>query len=174
MNANEIPPKGNARMNRIKIASKILRILIIISTAVPCLFVLAGCWFGWASVCPNGMKIRFSEHQIYTSPFEIPDNVLALALVKFGLYIFCALVLCRLLRLYEQGKYFTAKNVTYIRFLGYYLIIDSFVNFQLDSLSHNEVITITFTQPFTGLVIIFIAWIMDEGRKIQEEQELTV
>jgi hypothetical protein len=25
-----------------------------------------------------------------------------------------------------------------------------------------------------GFVIIFIAWIMDEGRKIQEEQELTV
>jgi hypothetical protein len=25
-----------------------------------------------------------------------------------------------------------------------------------------------------GLMIIFIAWIMDEGRKIQEEQELTV
>jgi len=26
----------------------------------------------------------------------------------------------------------------------------------------------------TGFVILFIAWIMDEGRKIQEEQELTV
>jgi hypothetical protein len=25
-----------------------------------------------------------------------------------------------------------------------------------------------------GFVIIFAAWIMDEGRKIQEEQELTV
>jgi uncharacterized membrane protein YdcZ (DUF606 family) len=25
-----------------------------------------------------------------------------------------------------------------------------------------------------GLLILFIAWIMDEGRKIQEEQELTV
>ena len=27
---------------------------------------------------------------------------------------------------------------------------------------------------FPGMFIIFIAWIMDEGRKIQEEQELTV
>jgi hypothetical protein len=26
----------------------------------------------------------------------------------------------------------------------------------------------------TDLLIIFVAWIMDEGRKIQEEQELTV
>jgi len=27
---------------------------------------------------------------------------------------------------------------------------------------------------FIGLLIIFVSWIMDEGRKIQEEQELTV
>ena len=30
------------------------------------------------------------------------------------------------------------------------------------------------TPIFGGLFIIFFAWIMDEGRKIQEEQELTV
>ena len=27
---------------------------------------------------------------------------------------------------------------------------------------------------FPSVLILFIAWIMDEGRKIQEEQELTV
>jgi hypothetical protein len=31
-----------------------------------------------------------------------------------------------------------------------------------------------FLSLLPGFVIIFIAWIMDEGRKIQEEQELTV
>jgi len=30
------------------------------------------------------------------------------------------------------------------------------------------------TPLFIGMLIIFITWIMDEGRKIQEEQELTV
>jgi len=30
------------------------------------------------------------------------------------------------------------------------------------------------TPIFGGLFIIFFAWIMDEGRKIQEEQTLTV
>ena len=30
------------------------------------------------------------------------------------------------------------------------------------------------TPLFMGFLIIFIAWIMDEGRKMQEEQELTV
>jgi hypothetical protein len=33
---------------------------------------------------------------------------------------------------------------------------------------------LSLTQAFIGLMIIFVAWIMDEGRKIQEEQELTV
>jgi hypothetical protein len=33
---------------------------------------------------------------------------------------------------------------------------------------------LSLTPVFAGLMIIFIAWIMDEGRKIQEEQELTV
>ena len=33
---------------------------------------------------------------------------------------------------------------------------------------------IDFGQLLGGIVILFGAWIMDEGRKIQEEQELTV
>jgi hypothetical protein len=33
---------------------------------------------------------------------------------------------------------------------------------------------INFGLLFAGIVIVLIAWIMDEGRKIQEEQELTV
>ena len=33
---------------------------------------------------------------------------------------------------------------------------------------------INFGLLLAGTIIIFIAWIMDEGRKIQEEQELTV
>jgi hypothetical protein len=33
---------------------------------------------------------------------------------------------------------------------------------------------IDFGPLLAGAVIILIAWIMDEGRKIQEEQELTV
>jgi hypothetical protein len=93
-------------------------------------------------------------------------------MVRFGLLVFCYVALYRLFRLYERGILFSARNVLYIRLLGYYLIFDGFALFQLESLSHQ--MTLTFTQPFIGLMIIFVAWIMDEGRKIQEEQELTV
>jgi hypothetical protein len=30
------------------------------------------------------------------------------------------------------------------------------------------------TSLFIGFIVIFVSWIMDEGRKISEEQELTV
>jgi hypothetical protein len=33
---------------------------------------------------------------------------------------------------------------------------------------------IDFGSPLIGMIVFLIAWIMDEGRKIQEEQELTV
>ncbi|MDR3460506.1 MAG: DUF2975 domain-containing protein [Verrucomicrobiae bacterium] len=162
---------GGRRLNRIKIFSKVCRFLIGVYAGLSCLLILA-CWFGWVAILPGSTKITFSEHQTYTAPFIIPAPVLALATVKYGLVMFCALVLYRLLGLYGQGKYFTAKNITYIRFLGYYVVVDWIVNFLLESEAHYR--TIIFTQAVTGLVIIFIAWIMDEGRKIKEEQELTV
>ena len=135
------------------------------------------CWFwhagldGWA-YCRIARSLVFSQHQAFAAPFEIPTPVLALASVKYGLLMFCAMVLYRLFGLYGQGKYFTAANITYIRFLGYYVIVDWVVTAMLESLSHES--DGFFTQPMAGLLVIFIAWIMDEGRKIQEEQELTV
>ena len=36
------------------------------------------------------------------------------------------------------------------------------------------ILDINFGLLLAGIIIILVAWIMDEGRKIQEEQELTV
>ncbi len=172
MNATAIAPKtAKSRLKRIQIVSGIFQWLIAVYAGLVVLMIL-GCWFGWVGILPGTTKIMFSEHQVYTAPFEIPTVVLELASIRFGLMIFCAGVLFRLLGLYRQGKYFTAQNISYLRFLGYYVVIDWFVTLQLEILAHQA--TIFFTQPLIGLVIIFLAWIMDEGRKIQEEQELTV
>src|SRR5882672_6894021 len=110
MNATGINSKnGDRRLNRIRIFSRIFQSLIAIYAVLVCLLVL-GCWFGWVGMLPHGTKLAFSPHQAYTAPFEIPTPVLALATVKFGLMLFCAWVLFRLLGLYGQGKYFTARN----------------------------------------------------------------
>ena len=166
------PQSYQVRQNRIRIVSRIFRLLILISFLLP-LFFAVGIYFGWVGVLPGVTKLEISPNQIYKWPFEIPNDVLALALVRLGLFGFGALVLNNLFRLYERGIFFSSKNVNYIRFLGYYLMIDWAVVIQLDELSHG-IVRLTFTKPCISLLIIFIAWIMDEGRKIQEEQELTV
>jgi hypothetical protein len=168
--------KANNRLRRIKIASRCFRILIALNVAIPGIL-LTSVYFGWIVIGPHShIRLRFSSHQMYglsaLFQHEIPANVLALAGVRFGLFVFCVLVLNNLFRLYERGIFFSAKNVNYLRFLGYYLIIDWLAASQLEGFALDG--AIVFTQLFCGLFIIFIAWIMDEGRKIQEEQELTV
>jgi len=162
---------SDARLNRIKFVSGLFQWMIAIYVGMVILLMF-GCWFGWVAVLPGTTRIWFSEHQTFTAPFNIPTPVLTLASIRFGLMVFCAGVMFRLLGLYRQGKYFTARNISYLRFLGYYVVVDWFVTNQLETLAQQT--TIFLTQPIIGLAIIFIAWIMDEGRKIQEEQALTV
>jgi len=100
------------------------------------------------------------------------STVLALVMIKIGLGGFCALVLNSLFQLYQHSIIFSSKNVRYIRFLGYYLMMDWLVDFQLQSIARD--MHLSCTPLFIGLLLIFIAWIMDKGREIQEEQELTV
>ena len=102
----------------------------------------------------------------------MPGSILALALVKTGLDFAAMAVLFALFNLYWRGILFSARNVLYIRFQGYYLILGFIVDYQIQSRFHD--MALSTTSLFVGFLIIFIAWIMDEGRKIQEEQELTV
>jgi hypothetical protein len=81
-------------------------------------------------------------------------------------------VLLRLFWLYWRGILFSAKNVNCIRLLGYWLVVDWFINYQMQGMLRD--MDLSSTPVLVGFLIIFVAWIMDEGRKIQEEQELTV
>jgi uncharacterized membrane protein YGL010W len=82
-------------------------------------------------------------------------------------------ILFWLLDLFEAGNYFTARSVRHIKSLGALVMLDWVLTKILDAMSHSGV-EITFGQLVVGLLIYIIAWIMDEGRKIQEEQQLTV
>jgi hypothetical protein len=148
-----------------------MRILIGVNLVV-CFPLTFAIYFGWLPNLPLDAKILVSPHQLYVSPHEMPMTVWALGLVRVGLGVFCCLALYHLFRLYERGILFSAKNVRDIRFLGYYLICDWLVIYELESLSHK--MDLSFNQVYIGLMVIFVAWVMDEGRKIQEEQDLTV
>ncbi|MGA2242377.1 MAG: DUF2975 domain-containing protein [Verrucomicrobiota bacterium] len=123
-------------------------------------------------IIPSGVKISFSPLLTYSSPFKIPVVVLVLAFLRAGLFFVGALVLFWLLDLFEAGKFFTGQNVHYIKLLGWFVLSDWVVLRLLDVLAHG--LSPDPVELAVGLLIVLIAWIMDEGRKIQEEQELTV
>ena len=103
--------------------------------------------------------------------------------------MFVKYFLIRLFRLYEEARIFTTENVHYIRLTGLMIFLSQIILPFYEALmtfvltSHNPVgkhfITISFGNGnikilIIALLIMLIAWIMDEGRKIQDEQQLTV
>ena len=116
-------------------------------------------------------KVVVLQH-VYAGAAEMPSEVLWLWLVKQGLGWFAAIMLFRLFWLYRGGVLFSKKNITCIRFQGYCLIIGNFIDLELQHFVRAS--EVSMNPIMMGFLIIFVAWIMDEGRKIQEEQELTV
>ncbi|HLZ54106.1 MAG TPA: DUF2975 domain-containing protein [Verrucomicrobiae bacterium] len=162
---------SKVRLTRVKNASLVFSVCLCAS------LLSGGYWFfgfllGWPGPGHDVLRMVISHNHIYTSPSEMPPSIFRLAVVRQGLAFFAAGVLLRLFWLYGKGILFSAKNVNCIRFLGYCLIVDWFINYQMQGLLRD--MDLSTTPIFAGLFIIFFAWIMDEGRKIQEEQELTV
>lgn len=173
MNTNEISSKANSQINRIRKVSGIFRtiffVIVILSilgaigVIIP-IFVAKGSPFEYEFIATDGMEI----------------SVGIWAWFCYKLFNLCSL-----------GDLFTSKVVFYIRRVGYayfLMALMSFVSriFAVHSatagLSPTKIniemigsglLTVLATL-IPGFLILFIAWIMDEGRKIQEEQELTV
>lgn len=97
--------------------------------------------------------------------------------------------LIKLFKLYEQGKIFTSLNVEYLRKIGICMLVNQGVGFIYDGLitfvltMHNpaghRVASITFGNYdvyniVTAVMVIVISWIMAEGCKLNDEQQLTV
>lgn len=88
----------------------------------------------------------------------------------------------RLFNNLEKGQIFSPDNVRCIRGIGWWLVLAPLltVGFELSKLSwaivEPGIIDVSNVPDgfLKGFFVIFVAWIMDEGRKIQEEQELTV
>ena len=169
------PAKGlkpaAVRLSRIQTASWWIQVVIGFSL-VGAIYALLAFLCGWPFFSEYPARMIVAPGHVYTSPAEMPGSILALALVKMGLGFAAMAVLFALFNLYWRGILFSARNVLYIRFQGYYLILNFIVDYLMQSVLHD--VALSTTPLFAGFFVIFIAWIMDEGRKIQEEQALTV
>jgi hypothetical protein len=90
----------------------------------------------------------------------------------------------KLFGLYSRGNLFTAEVVCYIRRIGvlfFFATLGGVLSRWIlphGQPSHSAELVSSIADViaglFSGFLILFIAWVMDEGRKIREEQELTV
>jgi hypothetical protein len=117
----------------------------------------------------------------YTDFSDVPAVVKLLAGIGGGLNLLAAMTFYRLLNLYEKGIIFSAANVRLLGRIGHLVFSFGLLNvcgpvIISGKLSILEFIVAVVSSPWVigGLFIVVISHIMDEGRKIQEEQELTV
>lgn len=97
--------------------------------------------------------------------------------------------LIQLFKLYENGDIFSLNLVRYIRNIGYALLIGQLIEpfyqfvmgfvLTLNNPPHHRFAAITLDQTnigilLTALLVILISWIMAEGCKLREEQQLTI
>ena len=192
MNSNEVDSKTNTRLNRIKFVSRIFRVS---NGVIAGLGVLLAIWFVVApEYLPDGLvQIAFSPHQAYISPFHIPLPVLFLGIIEFCLGGAGLFLLNLLFKYFERGIFFKTENIRCVKFLGPIVVGLWFTQTILELMAHQGLKGPGTVYPFLslvfgsyqvhlthifgllfGILLVFIAWIMDEGRKIQEEQALTI
>lgn len=119
--------------------------------------------------------------QSFDSLATIPTELKIYTAFRMTIFLLAAIAFSRLLELYEKGIIFAVKNVSQIRRLGTLAIFYGVLTacrpiFEKHEIEFQTLPLNILLSPWVimGCFIIIIAWIMDEGRKIQEEQELTV
>ena len=130
-----------------------------------------------------------------------PGYVFTMLLME-GILCFWYWKLARLFQLYEHGLIFASETIRCIKTLGFLCVLNWALTSVGIALHHlfarppapvpagvtMKLVPSSFSMGFfsfsigginvglllAGIIIVIIAWIMDEGRKIKEEQELTV
>lgn len=184
------------QMNRIKHVSLFFRTVFqILFITLPIILVIA-----WVT-SPESLVIMDGFINMSFIPRPYINNILHSLtpmdrLLGFGissmpmlveLYILYSLI--KLFGLYSKGEIFSVNNVKHIRNIGYALLITQVINPIYEGLMgvaltwHNphghRFAAFTLDQTnfgiiLVGLIVILISWIMAEGCRLREEQQLTI
>ncbi|HXA48095.1 MAG TPA: DUF2975 domain-containing protein [Burkholderiaceae bacterium] len=186
----------NSSIARIRTASRFLQtvFLFCIVALVPLRVA------GWLLYDPNqpiddqallyGLSACLTPADIH-GQIDLQQRLLAMAAsalpTAVAMFIFARLA--RLFSLYRHGQIFTAQVVQTIRQLGFAIIVAQFSDliFQLlcsivltwhNGVGHRQVtVGFSFTHCellFFAAIVILSSWVMDEGRRLQAEQDLTI
>jgi len=183
-------------VDRIKSVSKFFRIFFqIVFIIMPLIFIYSWVVSAQEVVLPGGVIHTSSVPAAYRNHiFHVltaSENFMAalVSAVPLCVVLFIIYSLIKLFKLYEQGEIFSLANVRYFRNIGYAMlalqVVDPFYQLAMGYvLTVNNppgkgYMAITFDQNniegvLCALVIILISWIMAEGCKLREEQQLTI
>jgi hypothetical protein len=165
--------KAGSRMNRIQKVSKWLR--LILQYGLP-LWVIVDLTFS-VLVVHYGIKMPWFSRQALEA--HAHDNSMMFPIYGVLLLIillFWYRTILKLFGFFEKGVLFTAETVRCIQILGGIYIARFFLALIFKFLLPGDewVGTGLHNNLFIGFFMIFIGWLLDEARKIREEQELTV
>lgn len=190
-------------MNKIKRVSLFFRIIFqIIFIGSPLLLVFAwatnpdsvvimnGFFFN-VSFIPSAYRATAEHANPIMHALSFSDRILGFLVcsIPMAVELFIVYSLIKLFRLYEHDEIFSINNVRYIRNIGYALLVSELINPIYQALMG---IVLTMHNPpghhFFGItwgsnnaaiilmafMIILISWIMAEGCKLSEDQQLTI
>jgi Protein of unknown function (DUF2975) len=175
MDANEISSRVNSRMNRIQKVSRYIRLFLLYG--IPLYFVgsiIATFCIpkSWTATQLNSPDASAWIKAMNSTPWHLWT---ALSLVFF---LFWYRTVLKLFGFFQKGILFTTETVRSMQILGgIYVakfVVDSIFHFLIPDPLAFSLVSLSWAHLLAGLFIIFIAWLIDEARKIQEEQELTV
>jgi fucose 4-O-acetylase-like acetyltransferase len=162
------PKPASARMNRVQKVSKGIRIFL--QYGIP-LLVVGLLAFG---VLAARYKLNLPKPEHPAPNVNLPSFGLW-GTFSLIVYLFWYRTTLKLFCFFEQGILFTAETVRCIQILGVIYFIRFLVQVALNfALAKPDWLGTDLSDLFTSFLIIFIGWLIDEARKIREEQELTV
>lgn len=170
MSANEISPKANSRLNRIQKVSKCIRLFLLYGIPLILIGFLATTFFipkSWATAQLNSPDASAMIRTMNSAAYHLWE------VSQLVLLLFWYRTVLKLFGFFEKGILFTAETVRCIKILGCIYVIRFLIDFIFYFFIPN-VLNWGLGYLLAGLFIIFIGWLIDEARKIREEQELTV
>ena len=181
-------------MNKIQRTSRYLRWTFTALMAItPLLYIASWCLFlVWAkkTVLYSGFDLIPADVVILhplTTMMRLIGLTISLLPMTVNLLLYANLV--TLFLMYERLSYFTMENVAVIRKIGFYLLLGELIRPFIEAAitvlltwqngPGQRVAAISFKSNnveliIAGVLIILISWIIAEGHRLNEEQQLTI
>ncbi|MCU7918721.1 MAG: DUF2975 domain-containing protein [Candidatus Thiodiazotropha sp. (ex Epidulcina cf. delphinae)] len=170
-------------MVKLKLTSARLQLVVLILIVLtPCSIALNAVMGAWVELLNMPQGIPLDRSRISGMGLLA---VIALGSIKPAVYMIAFWFLYKLLGLYREGIIFTAENVAAIRKIGW-AVASIDIAAMLQALVLGPVLTILQITPghisarlevgylIIGLFVVLIAYVMDMGRELKEQDSLVI